>query len=126
MLTLVRFRISFNQSDRLRLIGADQELIDSFRGMLKSLGKLQDMYWKDQVLNAFEFKLYGYPWRETGEETMVTRLLVLKILETLEKQGWSLYASIDQNQGSEGSSETDSWFCVRQKGWVPGSSVFHR
>ena len=118
--------ISFNQYDRLRLIGADQQLRGSVEALLKGMGKLQDKFWKDQVLNAWEFKIYGNPWYASGEETMSTRLLVLRLLETLERQGWSLYASIDQNQGSENVSETDSWFCVREKGWTPGSSVFHR
>lgn len=118
--------ISFNQSDRLRLIGADTELIEAFRQLLKGRGKLQNEFWKDQVLNAWEFKIHGNPWWATGEETVKTRELVLKMLEVLEMYGWSLYASIDQNQAGEHSSETDSWFCVRDKGWVMGSSVFHR
>lgn len=118
--------ISFNQRDRLRLIGADEELTAAFRAMLKGMHKLQDEFWKDKILNTWEFKLHGTPWWASGEETMMTRMLVLKMLETLERQGWSLYASIDQNQSGDNVSETDSWFCVREKGWVPGSSVFHR
>jgi predicted RNA-binding protein YlqC (UPF0109 family) len=118
--------ISFNQSDRLRLIGADGELIAAFRTMLKGMQKLQNEGWKDQILNTWEFKIRGTPWWASGEETMVTRMMILNMLETLERYGWSLYASIDQNQAGEDSSETDSWFCTREKGWVPGSSVFHR
>ncbi|KAH8819135.1 hypothetical protein F5884DRAFT_3826 [Xylogone sp. PMI_703] len=118
--------ISFNHYDRLRLIGADPVLIAAFKTLLSSIRPLQDEGWKDKARNAFEFKIKGYPWLATGEETMSTRLLVLKMLETLEQHGWSLYASIDQNEASEDSSETDSWYCVRQKGWVEGSAVFHR
>lgn len=57
---------------------------------------------------------------------MRTRLLLLKCIEVLEGQGWSLYASVDQNNGTDNSSETDSWYCVKAKDWVPGSTVFHR
>ena len=57
---------------------------------------------------------------------MTTRLLLLKLLETLESRGWSVYASIDQSTASENRSETDSWYIVREKGWVEGSAVFHR
>ena len=49
---------------------------------------------------------------------MVVKLLLLKLVETLERQGWSLYASVDQNAASVGpSGKTDSWYCSRKKGW---------
>jgi hypothetical protein len=120
--------ISFNQTDRLRLIGANRELINAVKGLLQNMRMLQtDCGWKDQRLGAWEFKINGYPWRASGEETMSTRFLLLRLLETLEQHGWSLYASIDQSTSAgDGVSETDSWFCIREKGWTPGSTVFHR
>jgi hypothetical protein len=119
--------ISFNQMDRLRLIGADEVLTASVREVLQSMKLLQNESWKDQSLHAWEFKIHGYPWKATGVETMSTRLLILRLLECLEHHGFSLYASIDQSQGQgEGTSETDSWYCIRDKSWVPGGHVFHR
>ncbi|KAF4626030.1 hypothetical protein G7Y89_g12131 [Cudoniella acicularis] len=118
--------ISFNQSDRLRLIGAPQDLRVDMQNLLRQMRLLQSEDWKDRRLNAYEFKIYGRPWFPTGEETMSTRLLLLKMLEVLENRGWSLYASVDQSNGSENVSETDSWYCVRDKSWVQGSTVFHR
>ncbi|KAK6581833.1 hypothetical protein PZA11_005530 [Diplocarpon coronariae] len=121
--------ISFNKSDRLRLIGADGQLIAAFKDMLSSMRLLQtDLGWKDRSMGAWEFKINGYPWWATGEETMSTRMLLMKMLECLEGLGWSLYASLDQNTGSGDSnaSETDTWYCVREKGWLPGNAVFHR
>ncbi|OBT70087.1 hypothetical protein VE03_00423 [Pseudogymnoascus sp. 23342-1-I1] len=121
--------ISFNQSDRLRLIGADEMLIAAVREVLKSMRLLQEQSWKDRALGAWEFKIHGRPWAASGEQTMNTRLLMLRLLECLEKHGLSLYASIDQSRSQghgEGSSETDSWYCVRDKTWVPGGHVFHR
>ncbi|KAH6704081.1 hypothetical protein BKA61DRAFT_182218 [Leptodontidium sp. MPI-SDFR-AT-0119] len=120
--------ISFNKSDRLRLIGADEQLRSAFKDLLAGMRLLQtDCGWKDRTLNAWEFKINGYPWWATGEETMSTRLLLMRMLECLEGFGWSLYASIDQNTSSgNDTSETDTWYCVREKGWVPGSAVFHR
>lgn len=120
--------ISFNLSDRLRLIGAPPQLVQDMKGLLSRLGLLQqDMGWKDANLKAWEFKIRGYPWRASGEETMSTRLLLLKMLECLESHGWSLYASVDQNTGhGEHTSETDSWYCVKDRNWVPGAAVFHR
>ncbi len=120
--------ISFNKSDRLRLIGADPQLTSAFKDLLVGMRLLQTDYgWKDKALGAWEFKLNGYPWWATGEETMSTRMLLMKMLECLESFGWSLYASVDQNTGSgDNSSETDTWYCVRERGWVSGSAVFHR
>lgn len=120
--------ISFNMSDRLRLIGAETPLIQDVKGLLLGMGLLQqDLGWKDASSKAWEFKLRGYPWRATGEETMSTRLLLLKMLECLEVNGWSLYASVDQNMGTEEhASDTDSWYCVKDRNWVEGAAVFHR
>jgi hypothetical protein len=110
--------ISFNQTNRLRLIGANAQLISAFRTMLKGTRLLQGESWKDKSSNAWEFKIQGAPWVASGEERMVVRLLLLKMMETLERYGWSLYASVDQNEGHTGQSrKTDSWFCVRRKGW---------
>lgn len=119
--------ITFNMSDRLRLIGADAQLIASVKGMLGELRLLQkEMGWKDQANGAWEWKINGYPWHASGEATMVTRYLLLKFLEVLEANGWSLYANIDHSEGTKDVGETDSWYCVRDKTWIPGMAVYHR
>jgi hypothetical protein len=122
--------ISFNQGDRLRLIGAPTELIVEFQVLLKAMGLWQEGAWKDRTLNAWEFKLNGWPFKSSGSETMAPRLLLLRMLETLEMGGWSLYATIDQNNGRSGNNHaatgTDSWYCQRAVDWVPGNSVLHR
>jgi len=110
--------ISFNQSNRLRLIGANTQLICAFRTMLKGTKLLRGEGWKDKSRRTWEFKIQGAPWIASGEEKMVVKLLLLKLVETLERQGWSLYASVDQNAASVGpSGKTDSWYCSRKKGW---------
>jgi hypothetical protein len=111
--------ISFNQSNRLRLIGANSQLISAFRTMLKVTKLLAGEGWKDKSRKTWEFKIQGAPWiAASGEEKMVVKLLLLKLVETLEKHGWSLYASVDQNAASMGpSGKTDTWFCTRKKGW---------
>jgi hypothetical protein len=121
--------ISFYKGDKLRFIGAPRELIVAFQSLLRSLRLLQSEAMIDTRVNMYEFKMNGYPWRATGEETMRTRLLILRVIELLERHGWSLYASIDQNNGPQGDSnwsETDVWYCVKSNEWTPGSPVFHR
>jgi hypothetical protein len=110
--------ISFNQSNRLRLIGANTQLICAFRTMLKGTKLFRGEGWKDKSRKTWEFKIQGAPWIASGEEKVVVKLLLLKLVETLERHGWSLYASVDQNAASVGpSGKTDSWFCNRKKGW---------
>ena len=52
------FAISFSRTYRLRLIGAPPDLILGFREMLNSLKMFQSESWKDQRVEALEFKLY--------------------------------------------------------------------
>lgn len=110
--------ISFNQTNKLRLIGANTQLITAFRSMLKGTRVLQGESWKDKSRNTWEFKIQGTSWVATGEQRTVARMLLLKMVETLERYGWNLYASVNQNEAYMGHSrKTDSWFCVRKKGW---------
>ncbi|KAK9375221.1 uncharacterized protein V1513DRAFT_431098 [Lipomyces chichibuensis] len=114
--------ISFNRSDRLQLIDVPQELGPL---LVQAYGeKVQDYQFKGSV---FEIKFRGYPWQADGTETVQTRLMLLTLLECLEQQGFSLYASIDQDSGSESSnsSEADTLFCNRQADWTPGAPIYH-
>ncbi|KAF4571744.1 hypothetical protein EYR40_008268 [Pleurotus pulmonarius] len=116
--------ISFNRGDRLRLIGAPQEIIAPFGRVMGPL--LQKEGFIEH--GAYEFKCKGWPWYAMGGDTVATRVLLLRILELLERFGFSLYASIDQSIGAGGdatTSETDTWYCCRQLSWTPGAPVFH-
>jgi hypothetical protein len=55
-----------------------------------------------------EIKLHGAPWFASGEETMRARDLLLTLMETLEEEGWTVYASIDQDHDGSGNGETDT------------------
>ncbi|KAL4255222.1 hypothetical protein AB1N83_012552 [Pleurotus pulmonarius] len=116
--------ISFNRGDRLRLIGAPQEIIAPFGRVMGPL--LQKEGFIEH--GAYEFKCKGWPWYAMGGDTVATRVLLLRILALLESFGFSLYASIDQSIGAGGdatTSETDTWYCCRQLSWTPGAPVFH-
>lgn len=82
--------------------------------MLNRTGQLQGEKWKDKSLNAWEFKIQGALWVALGEGRVAAGLVLLRMMETLEGCGWSLYASINQTGQSR---RTDSWFCVRKIGW---------
>ncbi|KAJ4403013.1 hypothetical protein N0V91_006759 [Didymella pomorum] len=74
-----------------------------------------------------EIKFHGYRWATGGKETMRVRELLLTMLGVLEEEGWTVYASIDQNAsgGDQNTSETDTWHLCRPKGWTPGHPVYY-
>lgn len=115
--------ISFDEGDLMHLIDAPTELSQS---LAQAFGpKVQRT--KHQG-SAFEIKFKGYPWRASGTDTVQSRIILLVLLETLEQHGFSLYASIDQDNGpggQSGKSEADTWFCNRQADWSPGAPIYH-
>lgn len=50
----------------------------------------------------------GISWWANGEATMRVRELLIILLEVLECEGWTVYASIDQKNGGENNTETDT------------------
>lgn len=114
--------ISFSSSDQLHLVDAPTalttSLVSSFPYMIQRSGRTS------LSANVFEIKFRGNPWRATGTETMQSRMIVLTLLEVLEEFGYSLYASVDQENGSEGR-EADTWYCCRQAEWEAGLPVYH-
>jgi hypothetical protein len=73
--------------------------------------------------DSLYIKFHGYPWNASGTETVDTRIMLLQLMEVLEKFGFSLYASIDHQESQYGA---DVLYLHRQKDWLPGAPVWHR
>lgn len=123
--------ISFKETDKLRILGASQEFLSDFSTLLKSMELLKSEVRKDAGLrqDRYEFKMHGHPWFHVGEESVKARMLILGVLELLERHGWSVYSSIAHTSGpithtSKG--ETDAWYCFKLEDWTTGSPVIHR
>lgn len=115
--------IAFSKMDRLRFIDAPVQL---YQSLPSRLGPQWIKSQEELAPGVWEMKLHGYPWAATGTETMRVRELLLVLVETLEEEGWSVYASIDQKaSGGEQRSEADTWYLCRPKGWVRGAPVYH-
>lgn len=113
--------ISFDRHDRLKLVDTPPpDLAAAILGIYGSSVSRHDM-----KPGCFEIKFHGSPWWPSGEETVTTRLMLLRLLEVLERFGYSLYASLDMMNSSEGH-ETDVLVVHRQKNWVPGTPIWHR
>ncbi|KAF2688521.1 hypothetical protein K458DRAFT_414268 [Lentithecium fluviatile CBS 122367] len=114
--------IAFSKTDRIRFIDLPREIRDTVAAKLGRMVQEQLTY----MPGIYEIKLYGSPWYASGEETMRARDLLLTLLETLEEEGWTVYASIDQkNASGDNYSETDTWHLCKPKGWIKGAPVYH-
>ncbi|TKA70579.1 hypothetical protein B0A49_04389 [Cryomyces minteri] len=116
--------IAFSHADRLRVVFADGQLLQALRAVLGR--RVQESRRISGLTH--EFKLHGYPWRANGGETMAVRVMLLELLDCLEVQGFSLYASIDQKTGpassNDNGSEADTWYLCRAKNWTAGMPVY--
>ncbi|CAF1074027.1 unnamed protein product [Rotaria sordida] len=104
------FAVSFNEWDKLRLIGAPHDLI---RAVQQTIGTnvIQREEWVYSQ-TAYQFKLRGYPWTADGDEAVTSRIKLLALLDCFTSFGWELHASIDMSIGQEGH-DTDTWFFRR-------------
>ncbi|KAK0732851.1 hypothetical protein B0T21DRAFT_291396 [Apiosordaria backusii] len=87
-------------------------IIMNLKKMLESLDYFEKGDWSH---DSFEFKLKGRPWRSRGEATIKMRLMVLKLLETMESMGWRVYTTILQRTGTDEDRMTDTWYFVRTR-----------
>lgn len=113
--------VAFVKNDHLRFIDAPKDLISSVFSTLKY--DIQS-HGGPSPKGVYDLKMNGYPWFASGEETMKTRLLLLKLIRGLEEHGFTVYASIDQYSRNEGR-EADVWHCCRRVSWTPGAPVYH-
>jgi hypothetical protein len=123
--------ISFAHGDLLYVIDGPEELGPALAKALGTTVQRHAPFEKSSNNNSdndnkiYEIKFREYPWRPTGTETVVTRIILLGILKCLEQYGFGLYASIDQDSGaSDVSSVADTWHCNRRLDWIVGSPVY--
>lgn len=117
------FSCTFSRGDRLRLIDAPPDVIADMINTLRSYTQSHAPY---RVPGTYEIKFNGYPFAASGGDTMVSRAMVLQMFEALERNGFTVYASVDQKFSNEGGTETDTWVMSRPVGWAPGTPVYHQ
>jgi hypothetical protein len=116
--------IAFSKEDRLRFIDAPDELVEEIRSELGTKVSSHN----ERMGGVYDFNLKGRPWRAEGGETMKVRMMLLMLVEKLEKHGFTVYASVDQKNGPGGNShlsESDTWHCCRPFSWNSGAPVYH-
>ncbi|KAI8821871.1 uncharacterized protein EV422DRAFT_527370 [Fimicolochytrium jonesii] len=89
--------ISFNRSDRIRLIGLPPDLQATIVQCVKQSWArgIQHHGPFDSDPRAYELKLAGNPWHTYGTDTILSRSLALSLLHCIKMNGWEIYASVD-------------------------------
>ena len=127
------------RSDRLYIIGDSQPNFDSFRvsavdptpdhivmltqsitRMFKDLGLLQK---SESRYNWIEYQLKGRPWLYGKEAGVKTRLMLLRLFQTLESLGWSCHTSVQHRTGNDDKRMLDTMFFSRPKDPIPNPSA---
>ena len=86
--------VSLNKQDRLRLIAAPDSLVPVVRNAIPTASiKIQK---EQRYYQSWEFKLSGNPW--FAPECRVTKSIIIHFLEALQKNGWSVIASVDSSR----------------------------
>nr|XP_018263218.1 uncharacterized protein I303_04711 [Kwoniella dejecticola CBS 10117]OBR85376.1 hypothetical protein I303_04711 [Kwoniella dejecticola CBS 10117] len=95
------FSISFNESDKIRIIDPpDENVKQAFVRAVKTwpLG-IQSEYEKEP--GAHQLKLRGSPWwTSDGTQVVESRLLACTVLSAMESVGFELVGSVDMSMGS--------------------------
>ena len=113
--------ISFDAWSKIKIVGrVPPELAGA---LVQSLGP--EVLQHESTPTRVKIKLQGNAWLPVGEKTVGLRILVLGMFQTLEEFGYSVYASIDQENGPD-SLETDVLVVRRRKDWQPGMPICHR
>ncbi|CAH0024475.1 unnamed protein product [Clonostachys rhizophaga] len=103
--------ISFDSHDRLTFLEPPSQEIRV--ALLKTFGRAVSS--NELTKDHFEIKFQGFPWSPSGEDTVNTPLKLLKLLETMERFGFSLYSSLMTKNNHEGT-DVDDIIMKRQIG----------
>ncbi|KAI3391374.1 hypothetical protein diail_7460 [Diaporthe ilicicola] len=114
--------ISFDWTDKMKIVDAPPgDLTEAIVAEFRANYRLKS---HELEGGRLKLKFHGQPWQAQGEDTVRSRMMLLSLLGILERFGYSLYASIDQVNSS--GIEADVLVVTRQKGWKPGTPIWHR
>ncbi|KAF2878519.1 hypothetical protein BDV95DRAFT_624938 [Massariosphaeria phaeospora] len=117
------FSVAFSKYDRLTLQDAPHEVHRLLIDRLQQSNGYKVEKHGEEAPGIYELNLNGNPWVGEGKDTVRVRELVLTLIETLDSEGWTVYASMSQKTAANGT-DNDTWYCCRPKGWT-GAPVYH-
>ena len=91
------FAISLCGNDRLRLVNAEDDVIQATRMVItRNWPLIQD---EGEYCGSYEFKLKGWPWWNTGLEAMPGVALFCALLTELRRLGWRVMINMGLPKG---------------------------
>ncbi|KAF8954505.1 hypothetical protein BGZ46_002889 [Entomortierella lignicola] len=105
------FSVSFNRTDRIRLIEPPAHIIAVVKGAIQSVWK-RGISQEQVYCQSHEFKLNGNPFWADGEETVSARIMLAQVLAVLRSHGYKLYTSVDISMGNDGH-DVETWIMRR-------------
>ncbi|SPQ22895.1 301e68c2-3acf-4a22-ac30-d27479af670b [Thermothielavioides terrestris] len=103
----------------VRLCGteSDQDHLGVLILSLKKVLQESDYFDKgDWSHDSFVFDLKGRPWQSRGEASVKMRVMLMRLLETMETHGWRLYTAFVHRTGTDELRMLDTWYFVRERG----------
>nr|ODN97740.1 hypothetical protein L204_03163 [Cryptococcus depauperatus CBS 7855] len=110
------FSVSFNQSDRVRIIDPPDERVKQTFIYAIRTWPLGIQLEKEREPGCYELKLRGNPWwTSSGDQIIHARLLACTILSAMETCGFVLVSSVDMSVAyasgnSSAPGDLDTWF----------------
>lgn len=114
--------ISFDWVDKMKIVNTPpSDLTEALVAEFNSNYRLKS---HELEKDRLKLKFHGHPWQAGSEQTVKLRMMLLKLLEVLERFGYSLYANVSETYGSE--ADADVLVVTRRKDWAPGMPIWHR
>lgn len=85
--------------------------------------KVEDCYEVKYTGTMRKGSAYFDPVVNTGAHKM--RMMFMFLLECIEENGWTLYASVEQSTRVDEHAMLDTWYCCRPTEWSEGNPVYH-
>ncbi|KAF4997308.1 hypothetical protein FDECE_12125 [Fusarium decemcellulare] len=113
--------ISFDRGDKLKILGElPKDLADAIITTF-----ITDIQKHEAEPARLKIKFKGWPWHPNDGDMVATNLKILTLLETLERYGFTLYATTSARYGDDWS-EANVLICQKQLDWTPGAPIWHR
>ncbi|KAL7751002.1 hypothetical protein RI367_003582 [Sorochytrium milnesiophthora] len=101
------FAVTFHLHDRLRVIGADQAVVNAIRDAIRQRWRIES---EQMVDSAVEFKMHGCLWPCQDANAVYVRATLMQLLGALLRLDYKLYATIDVATGSDRQQNAGNWF----------------
>jgi hypothetical protein len=82
----------------------------AIQNTLEELGYFKESSWSHDTR---EFLLKGKPWKPKPAESVKVRVLLIRLLATMEQCGWRPYTALVQRTGQDDYRMVDTWYFVR-------------